>query len=224
MWNKFISSAFNDWAKTYESDVSKSFQRRGTTYEYIWKKIYEELSVGGNSHLIEIGVGTGLLGDYWGSHRVVGLDISEGMLELAAERGTYTELIHAAANRLPFLNNTFDGVYTSFMFHSERRPKRFLKECWRVIKPGGRLVVVDLFPRYRQDKFCHFLWSNLHSMRYEKFSPSLYKPIEEKRKLFKRDFNDVRSYYIDSSHDVPSLAKGYMSHGLISGVKRISPF
>jgi len=143
------------------------------------------------------------------------------MLNLASERGRYRELIHSSANRLPFLDSSFDGVYTAFIFHSERNPKRFLKECERVLRPGGKLVVVDLFPRYRDWKTFHFLWSNFHSMRFEFFSPSLYRPIKRQEELFQRNFCDVHSYYIDSSSNVADSAEGHMSHGLIAGAKRI---
>jgi len=222
VWNKLISSGFDRWADSYDSDILRGFQRRGITYADIWGFIHKEISPHAKSHLLEIGVGTGQLGECFGDLQVVGIDISKKMLNLACKRGKYRELIHSSANRLPFLDSSFDGIYTAFMFHSERSPRRFIRECERVLRPGGRLVVVDLFPRYRDRKPFHFLWSNFHSMKFERLSPSRYRPITTQEKLFWRNFQDVRSYYIDLSSGVADLAEGYMSHGLIVCTKRIT--
>jgi|GEM_PF-4025633 len=219
MWNKLISASFNKWAKTYDADISRSFQRRGITYEHIWKLIDRELSIHEGAVLLEIGVGTGMLGQYSKKHQVVGIDISQSMLQEASKKGGYKELIHCSANKLPFPNEYFDGVYTAFMFHSERNPKRLLNECSRVLKVGARLVVVDLFPRHQKMKLFHWLWSNYHSMRYEKFAPSLYRPLRVQAALFENSFSDICSYYIDIHADAAEKSSGYMSHGLISGTK-----
>jgi len=144
VWNKLISSGFDKWADSYDSDVLRSFQRRGITYADIWSLIHKVIFSHTKSHLLEIGVGTGQLGEHFGDLQVVGIDISKNMLSLARKRGRYRELIHSSANRLPFLDSSFDGIYTAFMFHSERSPRRFLRECERVLRPGGRLGLIDI--------------------------------------------------------------------------------
>lgn len=219
MWNTLLSKSFDKWAETYDSDISRSFNRRGITYKYIWERISSELNVHNGSKLLEIGAGTGALGEFSQVHDVIGLDISQGMLQKARKGGFYKELLHCSANRLPFLDETFDGIYTTFMFHSERKPKRLLEECYRVLKPNTHLVLVDLFPRNHDKKKIHWLWSNLHSLKYEKFAPSLYKTIEEQSMMLRKLFSNVNFCYIDTSITVPNDAPGFMSHGMICGKK-----
>ena len=53
-------------------------------------------------------------------------------------------LIHIYAERLPFLDDGFDIVISRLAFHHFANPKRCFSEMARVLKPGGKLVVIDM--------------------------------------------------------------------------------
>jgi ubiquinone/menaquinone biosynthesis C-methylase UbiE len=96
--------------------------------------------------VLELGVGTGAnLGLYGDEARVVGLDASAEMLARAADRETdrRATLLQADAQRLPFPSGRFDAVAASLVFCSVADPARGLAEARRVLRPGGRLVLLE---------------------------------------------------------------------------------
>jgi len=72
---------------------------------------------------------------------IVGVDINEGMLAVAARNAPELEWRRAAAETLPFADGSFDRVANLFglMFFEDR--SRAISEMLRVLRPGGRLVV-----------------------------------------------------------------------------------
>jgi ubiquinone/menaquinone biosynthesis C-methylase UbiE len=99
--------------------------------------------------------------------RYVGVDVSRGMLGHAARRlelsGHDQILVQADACRLPFADDTFDVVYARALLHHLPSPADGLREIRRVLKPGGRAVVLDPnktflseLPRYVARRTEHF--------------------------------------------------------------------
>ncbi len=74
-------------------------------------------------------------------YRPVGVDRSAGML--AAQRTT-APLIRGDALVLPFRSNSVDGVVCGFALRNFSSLKPFLKECSRVIRPGGRVALLEV--------------------------------------------------------------------------------
>jgi ubiquinone/menaquinone biosynthesis C-methylase UbiE len=72
--------------------------------------------------------------------KVVGLDPDQGMLSVAARHAAKIEWRAAAAESLPFEDNTFDAVLSQFGLMFFRDPLRALCEVRRVLRPGGRAV------------------------------------------------------------------------------------
>jgi ubiquinone/menaquinone biosynthesis C-methylase UbiE len=117
----------------------------------------EKLSAQPGERILEIGFGTGhclvaLAKAVGSSGRVTGLDISDGMLEIARERlrgqGSEQVDLHLGdAANLDFIQpNSLDGVFMSFTLELFDNPEipRVLQECHRILKPGGRLAVVSM--------------------------------------------------------------------------------
>src|SRR5215470_422814 len=73
--------------------------------------------------------------------RVTGLDPSDGMLAVAAERAPGLAWQKGVAESLPFPDKSFDAVVSQFglMFFADRAGA--LREMWRVLRPGGRLAL-----------------------------------------------------------------------------------
>jgi phosphatidylethanolamine/phosphatidyl-N-methylethanolamine N-methyltransferase len=97
-------------------------------------------------NILEIGVGTGLVLPYYPAHsRVIGVDLSEHMLQRAQEKARalpHVKLIAAMdACRLGFADEQFDAVAFPFVITLVPNPEQALNEALRVLKPGGLLVI-----------------------------------------------------------------------------------
>jgi demethylmenaquinone methyltransferase / 2-methoxy-6-polyprenyl-1,4-benzoquinol methylase len=80
--------------------------------------------------------------------RVVGADFAENMLEearaKAAERGEPVEFVQADALALPFDDDTFDAATVAFGIRNVSDLGRSLSEMARVVRPGGRVVILEI--------------------------------------------------------------------------------
>ncbi|MGA7067066.1 MAG: class I SAM-dependent methyltransferase [Pseudolabrys sp.] len=106
--------------------------------------------------LLDIGCGTGRFLDsvkqVWPRLPTVGLDMSEAYIRHAKcelKRWSWIRFIVGKAEAIPLPDNSQDAVASIFLFH-ELPPKMrrvVLNECARVLKPGGRLVLIDSVQR-----------------------------------------------------------------------------
>jgi ubiquinone/menaquinone biosynthesis C-methylase UbiE len=97
---------------------------------------------------LEVAVGTGLnLPLYDRGVRLTGIDLSPEMLDIARRRADETgldpDLREADAHELPFAEATFDSVVCTYSLCNIPDPHRAVGEMKRVLRPGGRLVLVD---------------------------------------------------------------------------------
>jgi demethylmenaquinone methyltransferase/2-methoxy-6-polyprenyl-1,4-benzoquinol methylase len=74
--------------------------------------------------------------------RVVGLDFSERMLAVARAHPSL-EWVHGDATNLPFADSSFDAATTAFGLRNLSQPAVGLSEMRRVVRPGGRMVVLE---------------------------------------------------------------------------------
>jgi len=104
----------------------------------------------------DLGCGTGTTTLALAGHvkRVIAVDNSEPMLEAAAETAgklENVELRHGDLSRLPIEDATCDGALMLLVLTYLPDPAAALDEARRVLKPGGRLVVIDLLHHDRDD-------------------------------------------------------------------------
>jgi glycosyltransferase involved in cell wall biosynthesis/ubiquinone/menaquinone biosynthesis C-methylase UbiE len=98
--------------------------------------------------VLEIGGGLGTDLSQFARHgaRVTDLDLSGGHLEHAKEnfalRGLEGQFVHHDAENLPFPDETFDVVYSNGVLHHTPNTHRVVKEIRRVLKPGGKAIVM----------------------------------------------------------------------------------
>lgn len=104
--------------------------------------------LGEHGRAIDIGAGTGDL--TFALERasaagaiVVAVDLSPRMLALAARRGPVRAVV-ATAERLPFPDRSLDAIITGFTVRNVGDLGRALLEMRRVLRPGGRLVILEL--------------------------------------------------------------------------------
>ena len=143
-------------AVTYDLDGQKKIYR-------IWARFYDgiyvnllaraqreavEAAVKCGRDILEIGVGTGLTLPYFpADRRVVGVDLSEDMLQVANRKvhgrslGAVMGLSVMDACRLGFPDEAFDAVTAQFVITLVPDPEQALSEMDRVLKPGGEIVI-----------------------------------------------------------------------------------
>lgn len=83
-----------------------------------------------------------------GGYRITGLDISHTFVEIArrnaAEAGVDVDFRHGNVSKMPFADETFDFLFCRAAFKNFSQPVRALQEMYRVLKPGGRALIIDL--------------------------------------------------------------------------------
>jgi ubiquinone/menaquinone biosynthesis C-methylase UbiE len=98
---------------------------------------------------LDLGCGTGFLSlELWArGHRVIGVDFAPAMLvrarAKAAERGAAIDFREADAEALPFAPESFDLAISRHLLWTLPHPEAAIDEWLRILRPGGRLVVVD---------------------------------------------------------------------------------
>lgn len=76
--------------------------------------------------------------------RMVGIDLADEMMEIGKKKQIQrAEFIHADAQNLPFRDSEFDAATISFGIRNIPSPLLALKEMYRVLKPGGRALVLE---------------------------------------------------------------------------------
>ena len=132
-------------AKWYAATTAKSMG----DFRELARRIAKELPEGGS--VLEIAPGPGYfcielarLGPY----AIRGVDLSEAMVKIAREKaaaaGVRVDFEQGNASSLPYPRETFDFLVCRAAFKNFARPVEALQEMWRVLKPGGRGLIVDL--------------------------------------------------------------------------------
>jgi ubiquinone/menaquinone biosynthesis C-methylase UbiE len=105
--------------------------------------------------ILEVGCGTG----HWlarmkdAGHDVCGLDLSLGMLQQARAKDGASHLVQGTASMLPLCSQSFDLVFCVNAIHHFDRPRDFVREARRLIRPGGALAVTGMNPHAGRDRW-----------------------------------------------------------------------
>lgn len=131
-------------------DVAKHYDRTNTVLSagnaLLWRAatVRAVAPVAGERILdIAAGTGTSSVALQKSGARVVAVDFSPGMIAEGRRRHKNIEFVEADATKLPFGDNEFDAVSISFGLRNVVDPKAALAEMYRVLKPGGRVVVCE---------------------------------------------------------------------------------
>ena len=92
------------------------------------------------SRVLDLGSGTGAAFQQLQSLEVTAIDPDEKMLQL----NKFKNKIIGGAENLPFPDNSFDSVYCAFVWRNLNDSKLGLQEVFRVLKPGGKFILLDM--------------------------------------------------------------------------------
>lgn len=137
-WDRF--------ANFYDFFIDKVFRR---TYKTILKNIDSDLNL--NQNVLEIGTGTGIIpfSIYSKVSSVIATDISPKMVGVANKKLSKTNICNIDfqmqdSHNLKFLDNSFDLVIASNLFHLIPEPEKLITEIKRVMKADGFLIAPTL--------------------------------------------------------------------------------
>jgi phosphatidylethanolamine/phosphatidyl-N-methylethanolamine N-methyltransferase len=115
------------------------------------ERAINHMNISDTDRVLDLGIGTGVsLNFYPNRGRIIGVDLSAGMLREARkkvrERGlTHATVFQANALQLPFADSSFDHVFISHVISVVSDPYALVREAQRVAKAGARIVVLNHF-------------------------------------------------------------------------------
>jgi phosphatidylethanolamine/phosphatidyl-N-methylethanolamine N-methyltransferase len=137
-----VAEAYGRWAPVYDIVFGPVFSRGRRA------AVDAADRIGG--HILEVGVGTGLSLDHYAKDsQIVGIDISEPMLDKARERVKRLRLNQVEtitvmdAEQLTFPDASFDVVVAQYVVTAVPNPEKALDEFVRVVRPGGEIILTS---------------------------------------------------------------------------------
>jgi ubiquinone/menaquinone biosynthesis C-methylase UbiE len=132
-------------ARWYDRSTRKDMER----FRALAGRLRTVLPRGGD--MLEVAPGPGFVAIEMakgGAYRVTGLDVSRTMVELArrnaAEAGVDVAFRQGNVSAMPFADNSFDLLACSAAFKNFSEPHKALEEMYRVLRPSGTALVLDL--------------------------------------------------------------------------------
>ena len=131
---------YDSWATQYDADLAASGYRMPPVVAGLIVRHIPDTS----APILDAGSGTGLLGEalhVLGYSNLTALDISEGMLKVAASKGIYRATRQMAlGEHLDFPDDCFDGVVAMGVLTVGHAPPSSLEELVRITSPGGVII------------------------------------------------------------------------------------
>ena len=195
---------FNKFASSYDVKIFKKWQ------ENIRKKIIEEAGIKGkqktgnfltnspkrgrieeaeiknNSKILDAGCGTGeflkLLLLEKKNLKLYGIDVSDEMLKIAGKKlGKKANLKLFSVEKANFKNNYFDYVFSEDAFHHYADYDLVMKNFYRVLRKGGKLIIADFNFGAILNKVFHWLEPGNNKMHSKKQFIELFKKYKFKK-------------------------------------------
>jgi len=120
-------------------------------------------SLGAAGQMLDLGTGPGdvplLVAERFPGAHILGIDLSKNMLHFAHDKAAAADTAVAQrvtfqiadVKNLPFEDACFDVVFSNTILHHIPQPASMLREAWRVLKPGGVVLIRDLYRPANED-------------------------------------------------------------------------
>jgi len=147
-----------------KEQVEQMFDRVSKNYDFLnrvltfgidinWrKKVVKAVARNKPKHLLDIATGTGdfaIMLAKLNPDKVIGLDISQGMLDIGIEKiknkklESLIDMVQGDSENMPFKDNTFDAITVGFGVRNFENLDIGLQEIYRVLKPEGILAILE---------------------------------------------------------------------------------
>ncbi|MEO9021660.1 MAG: bifunctional demethylmenaquinone methyltransferase/2-methoxy-6-polyprenyl-1,4-benzoquinol methylase UbiE [Ginsengibacter sp.] len=156
---------FKNSSESKKKQVENMFDKIAFRYDFLnrflsagidvgWrKKAIRQLIPAQPAKILDVATGTGDFAltcyEILKPEKITGIDISDGMLEIGRKKilkaglGNYIELLNGDSEAILFADNSFDAVTVAFGVRNFENLEKGLSEIKRVLKPGGKLVVLE---------------------------------------------------------------------------------
>ncbi len=148
-----IVDMFNNIAGTYDVanrvlsfGVDKSWRKDACDKSF---ELYDKKEI---DTILDVACGTGDMCEFWDKRaksldisikKIIGADPSDGMLQKAKDKNLNASFVEAEAKKLPFKDASVDILSISYGLRNVIDRKEGLEEFYRVLKPGGLLVILE---------------------------------------------------------------------------------
>jgi demethylmenaquinone methyltransferase/2-methoxy-6-polyprenyl-1,4-benzoquinol methylase len=159
--SKYVQSMFTKIAHRY--DLMNRLMTGGQDIR--WRKDVIKLArLTPNASLLDLGTGTGDLAReallQQPQAKVTAADFTVEMMRVGKKSGSL-QFSAADALNLPFKDTNFDAVVSGFLMRNLTDVQQALKEQYRTLKPGGRIVILDT-TRPKKNFLSPFIWIHMH--------------------------------------------------------------
>ena len=145
---------YRDWASTYDIDFAK---KHGYQSPFLIAKYFEKYSCIEDTPILDVGAGTGLIGECMklsSEQEIDAIDISPEMLETAKSKQCYSKIIEADLTRkLSIENNYYGAIVSAGTFTYGHIGPNAFDELVRITKPNGLFIITIHSKLFKKDKF-----------------------------------------------------------------------
>lgn len=167
-----VAGMFDEIAFRY--DFMNRFLSGGT--DIIWrKKLIKQLKEVNPQHILDVATGTGdvaiMTWEALKPEKITGIDISEGMLEVGRKKiaklllNSHIELVKGDSEAINSPNDSFDAVTVAFGVRNFENLEKGLSEIYRVLRPGGKLAVLEFSKPAGWFRWVYNIYMNLIATR-----------------------------------------------------------
>ncbi|MBN2119342.1 MAG: ubiquinone/menaquinone biosynthesis methyltransferase [Anaerolineales bacterium] len=157
----YVQNMFTRIAKHY--DLMNRLMTGGQDVQWR-RKVIQLTRLSHNARLLDVGSGTGDLAreaaaQFPGAN-VIAADFTLEMMRVGQKNGALN-FVSADALCLPFQDSFFDAIVSGFFMRNAIDLQKALQEQYRVLKKGGRIVILDT-TRLKRNILSPFIWLHMH--------------------------------------------------------------
>ncbi len=139
--NAELERAYDEWASAYDGDMGAlGYLNPAVVAGMVGRHLRADAG-----EILDVGAGTGVIGEVLaavGYGPLVAIDLSRGMLDVAARKGAYAECLRMVlGERLDFADDRFAATTAAGVFTQGHAPAESYDELVRVTRPGGRIFL-----------------------------------------------------------------------------------